>query len=188
MESTSTHGAADRMRTSILNTYGDNFEIDSRLILVIIMIESRGSVGIGHAYDGQNTNIRRCGVDFIYKRLCLDGIEAWDNQIAYSVPNSCPFSRLRAGGPSNKIGTLQPWPQPGAQPPTQWIRQQQPLQPRHLRNQLVCGEPFCQACIKKAPRRVSTRPQQHPEAGDKAEEDQRGQACAVRAEEPRECS
>lgn len=55
MESTSTHSAVDRMRTSILNN-GDNFGIDARLILVIIMIESRGNVGIGHAYDGQNTN------------------------------------------------------------------------------------------------------------------------------------
>lgn len=47
--------SVDRIRIAIQQAAA-KYGIDGRLILAIVMIESRGNVGVGHAYDGQNTN------------------------------------------------------------------------------------------------------------------------------------
>jgi len=45
---------ADRVKDSVLRIAGQ-YGVDPRVILAIIMAESRGDVGVGAAWDGQPT-------------------------------------------------------------------------------------------------------------------------------------
>lgn len=54
MQVHSTPGAVDRLRISI-SKIGPEFGIPENFILAIVMVESRGDVGVGDAWDGQPT-------------------------------------------------------------------------------------------------------------------------------------